>query len=186
MDDLRPSGIRQLWILRHAKAAAEPPAGGRDRDRPLTARGRRDAAALGARLAAGGPVLDMPGLVLPGVALVSAAARTVETAGLVCGGLGARIRTDTYQSLYSAEPETVLAYVREVDGDPAAVLVVGHNPTVSHLAHALASDASPGRDRLGSHGLATCSLAVVDLAVAAWEDVAAGLGTLVGLFAPPY
>ena len=139
-----------MWILRHAKAAAEPPAGGRDRDRPLTARGRRDAAALGARLAAGG--------LMPGVP---------------SGGS-------------SAEPETVLAYVREVDGDPAAVLVVGHNPTVSHLAHDLASDASPGRDRLGSHGLATCSLAVVDLAVAAWEDVAAGLGTLVGLFAPPY
>ena len=186
MDDRRPAGTRQLWILRHAKAAAEPPAGGRDRDRPLTARGRRDAAALGARLSGDGPLLGTPGLVLPGVALVSAAARTVETAGLVCGGLGDRIRTDTYQSLYSAEPETVLAYVREVDGDPAAVLVVGHNPTMSHLAYDLASDGSPGRERLGSHGLATCSLAVLDLAIGAWEDAAADGGTLVGLFAPPY
>ena len=186
MDDRRPAGTRQLWILRHAKAAAEPPAGGRDRDRPLTARGRRDAAALGARLAADGLVLDTPGLVLPGVALVSAAARTVETAGLVCGGLGDRIRTDAYQSLYSAEPETVLAYVREVDGDPAAVLVVGHNPTMSHLAYDLTTDGPPGRERLGSRGLATCSLAVVDLAIGSWEDAAEDGGTLVGLFAPPY
>ena len=184
MDDRRPAGTRQLWILRHAKAAAEPPAGGRDRDRPLTVRGRRDAAALGARLAADGPLLDTPGLVLPGVALVSAAARTVETAGLVCGGMGGRIRTETFQSLYSAEPETVLAYLREVDGDPASVLVVGHNPTMSHLAYDLASDGSPGR--LGSHGLATCSLAVVDLAIRAWDEVPADGGSLVGLFAPPY
>jgi phosphohistidine phosphatase len=186
MDDRRPAGTRQLWILRHAKAAAEPAAGGRDRDRPLTDQGRRDAAALGARLAAEGPVLDTPGLVLPGVALVSAAARTVETAALVCGGLGGRIRTHTYQSLYSAEPETVLAYVREVDDDPAAVLVVGHNPTMSHLAYDLASEGSPGRARLDSHGLATCSLAVVDLAIGSWEDAAADGGALVGLFGPPY
>lgn len=185
MDDHRPSGTRQLWILRHAKATAEPPAGGRDRDRPLTARGRRDAAALGARLTGDDPLLGTPDLVLPEVALVSAAARTVETAGLVCGGLGDRIRTDTFQSLYSAEPETVLAYVREVDGDPAAVLVVGHNPTMSHLAYDLLSEGSAG-SRLSAHGLATCSLAVVDLAVSAWEDAGAGTGTLVGEFAPPY
>jgi len=186
MDDRRPAATRQLWILRHAKAAAEPPAGGRDRDRPLSERGRRDAAALGARLAGDGPPLGTPGLVLPDVALVSAAVRTVETAGLVCGGLGDRIRIDRYQSLYSAEPETVLDYVREVDGDPSAVLVVGHNPTVSHLAYDLSSDGSPASDRLGSHGLATCSLAVVELAVGAWEDAGTGDGTLVGLFSPPY
>jgi phosphohistidine phosphatase len=186
MDDGPPDGTRQLWILRHAKAADGPPTGGRDRDRPLTDRGRRDAAALGARLTGGGPPLDVPGLMLPEVALVSAAVRTVETAGLVCGGLGDRIRTDVFRSLYSAGPDTVMAYLREVDGDPRAVLVVGHNPTVSHLAHDLAADGSPDRKRLGSHGLATCSLAVVELRAGTWADAGTQVGTLLGVFAPPY
>jgi len=186
MEDRPSAGTRQLWILRHAQAAPGSPGGGRDRDRPLTARGRRDATALGSRLAADGPLLDTPGLVLPEVALVSAAVRTVQTAGLVCGGPGVRIRTDTYQSLYSAGSETVLAYVREVEGDPTSVLVVGHNPTVSHLALDLSAAGSSGRERLSSQGLATCSLAVVELAVGAWEETEVGCGTVVGLFAPPY
>ena len=186
MDDRSTDGTCQLWILRHAEARPEPPSGGRDRDRPLTERGRRDAAALGARLTADSPPLGTSGLTLPEVALVSAAVRTVETADLVCGGLGERLRTDTYVSLYSAEPETVLAYVQEVEGDPRSVLVVGHNPTVSHLAFDLLDDGSTGRDHLAAHGLSTCSLAVVDLAIGSWGEAATGGGTLAGLFAPPY
>ena len=38
-------------MLRHAKAASDAPWGGGDEHRPLTARGRRDATALGRRLA---------------------------------------------------------------------------------------------------------------------------------------
>jgi phosphohistidine phosphatase len=177
---------RQLWILRHAKAATGAPGGGRDRDRPLTGRGRRDATALGIRLAARSAPFDRAELVPPTVALVSAAARTVETAALVTGALGDRVRIDTFQSLYSAEPDTVLAYVREVEGPPGSVLVVGHNPTVSHLASDLLEPGSPGRVQLGSTGLVTCALAVVDLGPGAWQDVSTGSGRLVGLFAPPY
>ena len=36
-----------LWLLRHAKAVADPPSGGEDFDRVLAPRGRRDGAALG-------------------------------------------------------------------------------------------------------------------------------------------
>jgi len=99
--------------------------------------------------------------------------------------LGERLRTDTYVSLYSAEPETVLAYVQEVEGDPRSVLVVGHNPTRVALAFELLAAASPGREHLGAHGLSTCSLAVVDLPIGTWEEAAEASGTLVGLFAPP-
>ena len=38
---------RTLWLLRHAKTVADPPAGGADIDRVLAPRGRRDATALG-------------------------------------------------------------------------------------------------------------------------------------------
>jgi phosphohistidine phosphatase len=181
-------GSRQLWILRHAKAA-DAATGGRDRDRMLADRGRRDAAALGARLAADAPLLDTPGLIRPGMALCSAAVRTVQTAELVLAELaevGTHVPLDAYRSLYEAGPDTVLTYLREVDEHARSVLVVGHNPTMFHLVWDLLAEGSADRDRLEAHGFPTCALAVVDLAVDGWEDAASGQGTLSGLFSPPY
>ena len=57
---------------------------------------------------------------------------------------------------------------------------------MSHLAFDLQADGAPGRARLGTRGLATCALAVVELAVTTWEDTADGRGTLLALFRPPY
>jgi len=181
-------GSRQLWILRHAKAAEAPP-GGRDRDRMLTDRGRRDASALGGRLAATGRLLDTPGLVRPDLALCSAAVRTIQTAELVLADLADhedQVPLDAFRSLYEAGPDTVLTYLREVDEHARSVLVVGHNPTMFHLAWDLLAEGSPGRDRLEATGFPTCALAVVGLGADGWEDVAGGHGTLLGLFAPPY
>jgi hypothetical protein len=44
------------------------------------------------------------------------------------------------------------------------------------------------RDRatLEGHGFPTCSLAVVRLHVAAWEDTTRGCANLAGVFKPPY
>ena len=183
-----PDGSRQIWILRHAKAA-EAPSGGRDRDRMLTDRGRRDASALGARLAASGRILDTPGLIRPELALCSAAVRTIQTAELVLADLADhedQVPLDAYRSLYQADPDAVLTYLREIDEHARSVLVVGHNPTMSNLTWDLLADGSPGRDRLEATGLPTCALAVVDLGADGWEDVASGHGTLLGLFTPPY
>jgi phosphohistidine phosphatase len=179
-------GVRHLWILRHAKAAPEATWGGRDRDRPLTGRGRRDATALGRRLADEEPPLGLTGLAAPALALCSAALRTVETAELVLGAGDDRVPLDAYASLYQAGPETVLTIVREVDEHAPSALVVGHNPTVYLVAWELLADGSADRDDLEDAGFPTCGLAVLALSVDAWEDVAPGCGALVGLFAPPY
>ncbi len=179
--------IRYLWILRHAKAAPGPISGGPDRDRPLTERGRRDATALGRRIATGEPPLGpASGIAPPSVALCSAATRTRETAELVLAACEPPVPLDAFRSLYEAEPETVLTYVREVDEGAPAALVVGHNPTMYLLAWDLLAEGSADRDRLEAGGFPTCALAVVALHVGAWEDVAPGCGTLVGLFGPPY
>jgi len=185
VDDPAQATTRQLWILRHAQAVPEGTVT-RDRDRPLSARGRADAVALGGRLSDEGPLLGATDLVLPAQALVSAAIRTVQTAGLALQDVLDRVQVTTYQSLYSASADTVLTYLREVDGEPACVLVVAHNPTVSHLAFDLVDPDGGGRDDLPSEGLAPCSLAVIDLDVGGWPEVTDGRGSLVGMFAPPY
>ncbi len=178
--------VRHLWILRHAKAVPEPTWGGLDRDRPLADRGRGDAAALGRRLAGEDPPLGLTGQVAPEVALCSSAVRTRETAELVLGPTEGRVPLAAYRSLYQATPETVLTYLREVDERAGSALVVGHNPTMYLLARDLLPDDSDDRLTLESGGFPTCGLAVLDLRVGAWEDVAPGCGNLVGLFAPPY
>ena len=180
-----PSGTRQIWILRHAKAASAP-RGGRDRERPLADRGRRDATALGRRLAADGPLFDNPGLVRPDLALCSAAVRTVQTGVLVLGQLADRVPLVTYVNLYEAEPDTVLTYLREVDEPARSGLVVGHNPTMYRLTWDLLVEGSDDRSRLQQRGFPTCAMAVVDLACEGWEDEVGGQGTLVELFGPPY
>jgi phosphohistidine phosphatase len=178
--------VRHLWVLRHAKAAPEATWGGPDRDRPLTARGRGDATALGRRLVDDRPPLGLDGLVPPELVLCSTAARTVETADLVLAAREDRAPLDAYRSLYQADPDTVLTYVREVDEHAGSALVVGHNPAMYLTVWELLAEGSADRDRLESAGFPTCGLAVLALRVDAWEDVTPGCGTLLGLFAPPY
>jgi phosphohistidine phosphatase len=162
-----------LWLLRHAKASQYGPS---DHERPLAPRGRRDAEALGRRLAdpgfAGG---DRPALVL-----CSTAARTVETAERVLAGLADPPPVEYRRALYGASPEEVLDQLRQVDDEVRSVMVVGHNPTAQALAAGMGRKPAPDR------AFPTCALAVFRLRAGHWADVARGTGTLEGLFAPPY
>src|ERR1700733_573022 len=106
--------VKYLWLLRHAKATQHGRRGGSDYDRPLTIRGRRDASALGHRLAAGGGVFGLDDVAPPQVALSSAAARTSETAELVAEGMAAPLVIESYRSLYQAGTESILQYIREI------------------------------------------------------------------------
>jgi len=180
--------VRYLWLLRHAKAASDAPRGGSDRERPLTARGRRDATALGERLVADPPLPGLEGIRRPDLAICSAAVRTRQTADRVIEAMGGRIPLDSYRSLYDADLDVVLRYLREVDEGVKSALLVGHNPTIFATALDLVDRDDDDRDRatLEIHGFPTCALAVVALALGAWEDVARGRGTLVGVFRPPY
>ena len=182
----QPQDVRHLWILRHAKAAPEATWGGKDRDRTLTERGRRDASALGQRLATEDPPLGLVGLARPEVAICSSAVRTVETAELVLGVGEEQIPFDIFQSLYLADPDTVLTYLREIDEHARSAIVIGHNPTMYNLVWDLLAERSTDRDTLAAGGFPTCGVAVLALRVGAWEDVAEGCATLEGLFAPPY
>jgi len=183
--------VRYLWLLRHGKAASDAPWGGSDRDRPLTGRGRRDAGALGKRLAGDGPVLGLEGVPRPQLVICSSAVRTRQTAALVEEAMGDELPVDSYDSLYGAETDLVLQYVREIDEDVDSVLVVGHNPTIYQLAWELLTDrhsdrAQTDRAVLESHGFPTCALAVLAMGVSAWEDAADECATLKGVFKPPY
>jgi phosphohistidine phosphatase len=156
---------RVFVVMRHAKTET---AGQTDRARRLTDRGRADAGEAGRWM------LDV-GL-RPDLVLVSPAARTRATADLVVSRLSTEHvpRVEVVDALYGADPTEVLDAVREsVEGDEGCVLVIGHNPTMAELAHALQADpATP----LSGH-LPTAGVRVLET-VAGWHDLASADATL--------
>jgi len=174
-----------LWVLRHAKAVHDPPAGGTDHERSLTRRGRRDASALGRRLGQPGDRLGFDERSLPRLVLSSTAARAAQTAEQVAAGLPG-VPVVHRRSLYGAAPEEILAELRTLDVD-GPVMVVGHNPSAEGLVSAMSSR-GPGGDKGSARPvkLATCALAVLELTVASWSEVHMGSASLLARHAPPY
>jgi phosphohistidine phosphatase len=176
-----PAG-RTLWLLRHAKAVADPPDGGDDFDRVLAPRGRRDAEALGRLVAGFGPG-EVP---LPQVAFVSPAVRTMATADLVLAGVTPPPRRTSPADLYGAEPEDVLRRLRKLDDGVTSAVVVGHNPTAQALALGLLDSHDKGHDEVVRRGFPTCALGIYNLEIAQWADVEGQCASLVELLTPPF
>jgi phosphohistidine phosphatase len=160
---------RHLIVLRHAKAARPDVP---DRARPLTERGRLDAAAAGRWLADAGYPLD--------AAVCSPARRTVETWELAAAALRSAPPVNYDERVYGASVETLIDVLRETPPEVRSVVLVGHNPGLQLLTLALAGDAKgDALDRLREK-FPTCALAV--LAVPGdWSGLAPGGTTLVNL-----
>jgi phosphohistidine phosphatase len=185
----KPKAGRTLWLLRHAKTVTDPPPGGADFDRVLAPRGRRDATALGRLFAGAGEGLG-PGLEAvprPKIALVSPAARTAATAELVLAEVADPPEYRLEKSLYEADPEEVLALVRDLPDDVDAAMVVGHNPTAQALSQGLLSPRDKkGRSSAVRNGFPTCALGVYVFKVDHWADITARSAKLMAIMAPPY
>lgn len=123
--------MRTLILLRHAKAVRAQEADS-DEKRGLTGRGRRDAAAAGAAMAAAG--------LKPGLALVSTAERTRQTAE---HGLAAVVAETFFEdALYHAAPESIWDAFSASDAE--SVVIVGHNPGIGDLVSMLVHQAHDG------------------------------------------
>ena len=160
---------RTLLVLRHAKAAGEP--GINDVQRPLTGRGRRDAAAAGRWLLARG--------IRPDLVLCSSARRTRETWAQVSAAMGAAAPDASAVSfesrVYDAGTQDLLDLVNEQPNDVQTMLTVGHNPASAHLVTWLT-----GRSDIA---FPACALAVMGLGES-WAAVVPGGGELAALWAP--
>lgn len=118
--------MRQLVLLRHAKAAADSETG-EDFDRPLAPRGRSDAPVIGKTLADAG--------VKPDIVLVSSALRTRQTWELVAPNIKAG-DVAFVEKLYLAPADTIMRLAE--DAGAKRVMIVAHNPGLHELASRLA------------------------------------------------
>lgn len=142
------SRMHQLLFLRHAKAAAAGP-GVPDEARPLTVRGRRDAAVIGETMRARG--------LLPDLVLVSSARRAVETLAALEPWEETPL-IETMAPLYLASAEQIMRILNEIAETVRGVLVIGHNPGLHDCALQLAERRGDGaRVRLEA-GLPTGTL----------------------------
>lgn len=154
--------MRRLLLLRHAKAGVSL-LGAPDRDRPLIERGRRDAAKIGAYMAAHGLVPDL--------VLVSPAARARQTWQAAATAFKSAPAADTAERLYDAAPQTILALIKDSPKAVHTLLVIGHNPGLQELAVMLiASGDIDAREQLREK-FTTAALAILDFAVDDWPQL---------------
>jgi phosphohistidine phosphatase len=156
----------RLLLLRHAKT--ERGAGGRDHDRELTDRGRRDAALIGRFLARAG--------LAPELVVSSTATRARDTARLAIEAGRWRAELRESAALYDSSIEHALDVVRDLDDRVSTVVMVGHEPTWSALASILVGG---GRLRLPTAGLA-----LLELGVDSWSETTPGSAELRSLVTP--
>ncbi len=167
--------MKTLVLLRHAKSSWADP-GADDFDRPLNARGREAARAIGAEMRKLGLAFD--------AIVCSPATRAVETLERAERGYGAALHAREDKRLYLASPATLLAIVHGTDDAVDRLLLVGHNPGFEVLAAALTEgDDSPDRAAMAGK-YPTGALAEIAFEIDRWRDVAPGGGRRVRFIRP--
>ena len=159
--------MKTLTLLRHAKSGWDAPVA-RDFDRPLNARGRKAARAMGREMRRLGLGFDR--------ILASPAARVTETLTELAQGYGGAVATNFDEHIYLASPETLLQIVRAADDADARLLIAGHNPGMEQLALLLAEGGALS-DRIAAK-YPTGALAELHFDGPGWRDLAAGAGRL--------
>lgn len=159
--------MKTLFLMRHGESdwdATFPS----DRDRPLSSRGERAAAAVGRWMRDAAQV--------PELVVASDALRTRRTADLAieAGSWPSVLEMDS--AIYEATPARLLDRIIRVDPARASVLLLGHEPGLSGIASRL----------LGGAALRfpTAAVARIDLDVPDWSRIENGCGTLAWLLPP--
>ncbi|MBV6404375.1 MAG: histidine phosphatase family protein [Flavobacteriales bacterium] len=153
--------MRTLLLTRHAKSSWDHPEQ-RDFDRPLNARGERDAPAMAQRFARRG---------MPAPLLVSSTARRAwRTAQVFAATLGIpEADIVPVPNAYHADEDTLLDIVQALPDAAPNVMLFGHNPGISTFAHALCR---------ATGEMATCHTVCLELDVERWADVGRACGRL--------
>lgn len=156
--------MKTLLLARHAKSDWGDPSV-RDHDRPLNARGLRDAPAMASRL------------VDEGVRLQHIVASTALRARTTADAYAAAFRLEVADepTLYAASARTILSVAASLPDEADVAMLVGHNPGMA--------DAVP--DLTGQFvEFPTCAIAECAIDVASWAELIEGSGRMLRLRTP--
>jgi phosphohistidine phosphatase len=151
--------LKRLTLVRHAKSDWGDPRL-EDFERPLNARGERDAPEMARRLRESGP--------RPTLIITSPAVRALATAKAFARVLDYPARKIRHaDDAYLATPGTLLEVVRRLGGRSGHVMLFGHNPGISGFAALLA-----GEDDLGE--VPTAAVVSLEVRLRDWKDLDPG------------
>jgi phosphohistidine phosphatase len=146
--------MKTLFLIRHAKSSWDD-TGLPDRDRPLNDRGRRDAPKMGERLAKRD--------VKPDLILSSPAMRAVKTAEIIAKKLDYRRKDIVVDDrLYAVAADDLLDVIHKLDDKLERVMLFGHNPELTELAHRLSSKITH---------MPTCAVAEFTFDAKSWSKI---------------
>ncbi|HSE38238.1 MAG TPA: histidine phosphatase family protein [Blastocatellia bacterium] len=158
--------MKTLLLLRHAKSDWDD-SSLRDFDRPLAARGKRDAPRIGKALRKRG--------ILPDLIISSPAARAKATIEAVTRAAKMNLEIRFDEVVYGASSPELISLIRGLPDKTSCLLLVGHNPGFEDLVGRLS----------GTHELMpTAALACIEFQIDRWEDVNDGDGKLLWLLTP--
>jgi len=168
--------MKRLTLLRHAKSGDDGTVA-RDFDRPLNAKGRRAARAIGRHMRGEDLRFD--------AVLASPAVRVTETLEEVESGYGTPLTPQWERRIYLATANELLDVVHSAPAEAESLLLVGHNPGLEQLVLMLV----PSEADAASRGeiaakYPTASLAELSFAVDAWDEVQPDGGILVRFVRP--
>jgi len=158
--------MKTLLLLRHAKSSWDNP-GLRDFDRPLSARGERDAPRIGKAL--------RKRAVTPALIFSSPAARAKATIEAVTKSAKLDAEPKFDEKIYGASTPELMRIIRRLPDESSCVLLVGHNPGFEDLVERLTGK---------SERMPTAALACIQFQIDHWDDVEDHKGTLDWLITP--
>ena len=156
--------MKTLLLARHAKSDWGD-ASVRDHDRPLNARGLRDAPAMATRLAGEGPRLQH--------IVSSTALRARTTADAYAAAF--RLEVADEPMLYAASARTILSVAAALPDAVDVAMLVGHNPGMTDAVADLTGE---------DVEFPTCAVAECTVDVDSWAELIEGSGRLVSLRTP--
>ncbi|GLU88644.1 histidine phosphatase family protein [Agromyces sp. NBRC 114283] len=150
--------MKTLLLARHAKSDWGDP-GLADFDRPLNARGLRDAPDMARRLVDDGAAVQL--------VVSSPALRAITTAREYAAAFGAGLVERP--ELYAASARTILAVAAALPEEASVAMLVGHNPGMSDAVAELTGEFVE---------LPTCAIVTCAVDVGSWAELIEGSGRL--------
>lgn len=168
--------MKTLGLFRHAKSDWHD-ARARDFDRPLNSRGKLGASVMGAHIRAEGTRWDR--------VIASPAVRVAQTIDFAAQAARSSVPINWDRRIYLASSATLLDLLKEQEGNPASVMMIGHNPGLEDLIFDLVPDdgSNPLRDRVEVK-FPTAALAILTAEIGAWAELKEGSARLVHLTRP--
>ena len=157
--------------MRHAKSDWSVE-GRKDIERPLNARGQKDAPKVGSFLKETG---NMPDLILASPAL-----RVAETLEGIQGAWDEQPEVSWVEELYSSGFRSYLEVIQKQGGAADTLLVIGHNPTVEETAAMICA----GANASNVFRFPTAAVACFEVPEIPWQRFKRGSGELKWFITP--